>query len=335
MKVLITGGAGYIGSTVASALEDAGHTPVILDSLITGREEFIRGRAFYHGDIADDALLTHIFAEHPDIFCTLHCAALILVPESMEKPYDYYRENVSKSIELFHSLCRLGHKKVIFSSSASVYGAVSGTSYMVRENTPLHPESPYARTKHMMEMILRDFCHAYGMEAIALRYFNPIGADPKLRSGLYLRSPSHILGQLLAVSGGQKVSFTITGTNWPTRDGTGLRDYIHLWDLAQAHRMAIERFDSVMRATGDAYVPINLGSGNGVTVRELLDAFQRVLGRAIPITEGPPRPGDPAGAYANADTAEALLGWKTQLSLDDALRSALDWQNRRDVVLRN
>ena len=155
MKFLITGGAGYIGSTIGSALKDAGHTPVILDSLITGRVEFTRGRIFYKGDIADAALLERIFREHPDIQATVHCAALIIVPESTEMPYEYYRENVAKSLELFHTLQRLGCRRVVFSSSASVYDVVP--DFMVTEDAPLNPISPYARTKYMMEMILQGF----------------------------------------------------------------------------------------------------------------------------------------------------------------------------------
>src|SRR5512133_2555786 len=155
MKVLVTGGAGYIGSTICSALVDNGHTPIILDSLITGRPEFTRGHIFYQGDIADRKLLERIFQEHPDIYATIHCAALIVVPESVERPYDYYHENVAKSLELFHTLQQLGHGRVVFSSSASIYDVVP--NYMVTETSPLNPSSPYARTKFMMEMILKDF----------------------------------------------------------------------------------------------------------------------------------------------------------------------------------
>ena len=177
MKYLITGGAGYIGSTICSALEDEGHTPIILDSLITGRIEFTRGRIFYQADIADSSAVEKIFREHPDIQAVVHCAALIVVPESMAKPYEYYRENVAKSLELFRTLRDLGCKRIVFSSSAALYDVVPG--FMVTEDSPLKPISPYARTKLMMEMILKDFCAAYGMRGIALRYFNPIGADPQ------------------------------------------------------------------------------------------------------------------------------------------------------------
>ncbi|MCX8024012.1 MAG: UDP-glucose 4-epimerase GalE [Thermanaerothrix sp.] len=334
MKFLITGGAGYIGSTIASALLDSGHTPVILDNLSVGKREFVRGRIFYEGDIADEALLERIFAEHPDIQATVHCAALIIVPESVEKPYEYYRENVAKSLELFRVLNRLGYPKVLFSSSASIYDDVPG--FMVTETSPLKPRSPYARTKYMMEMILRDFCIAYGMKGIALRYFNPIGADPQLRSGIHVENPTHVLGRMVDTALGKYPYFEITGTNWPTRDGTGIRDYIHVWDLAQAHLAAVLDFDAVFERAGnppDRYLVINLGTGRGVTVRELLDAFQKVIGQQIPVREAPPRPGDIAGSFANADTAERLLGWKARLSIEDGIRDALRWAEKRKEIL--
>ena len=198
VKVLVTGGAGYIGSTISSALEEHGHTPIILDSLITGRREFVRNHTFYEADISDRATLERIFKEHPDIECAIHCAALIIVPDSVQRPYNYYTENVGKSLELFRTLNDLGCHKVVFSSSASLYDVVS--DFMVTEESPLKPNSPYARTKFMMEMILQDFCRAYDLQAIALRYFNPIGADPKMRTGLPIASPTHILGSLVEVA---------------------------------------------------------------------------------------------------------------------------------------
>ncbi|MEN6530802.1 MAG: NAD-dependent epimerase/dehydratase family protein, partial [Anaerolineaceae bacterium] len=209
MKVLISGGAGYIGSTIASALLDEGHTPILLDSLVTGRREFTKNRIFYEADIADRAMVRQIFSEHPDIEATIHCAALIVVPESVAKPYEYYKENVVKSMEFFKLLAELGQKRVVFSSSAAVYDVVPG--FMVTEESPLRPLSPYSRTKYMMEMVLKDFCSAYGLNAIALRYFNPIGADPKMRTGLHIRYPSHLIGKLVEVALGREPVFNLTG----------------------------------------------------------------------------------------------------------------------------
>ena len=334
MKYLITGGAGYIGSTICSALEDAGHTPVILDSLVTGREEFTKGRIFYKGDIADTNLLETIFKDHVDIKATIHCAALIVVPDSTENPYGYYRENVAKSIELFHILHRLGCGNVVFSSSASIYDIVP--DFMVTEESPLKPTSPYARTKYMMEMVLKDFCMAYGMRGISLRYFNPIGADPQLRSGIHARFPSHVLGKLVDTALGKIPEFKITGVDWPTRDGSGIRDYIHIWDLADAHLKAVTDFEGVFERAGnpqDNYLVINLGMGLGVTVRELVSAFENVYGQTINKVEAPPRPGDVAGAYANADRAKAWLGWEARLPIEKGIEDALRWGDERINIL--
>ncbi len=334
MKFLITGGAGYIGSTIASALLDSGHTPVLLDNLSVGKREFTRGRIFYQADIADASALERIFSEHADIQATVHCAALAVVPDSVERPYEYYTENVAKSLQLFYTLNRLGCKKVLFSSSASVYDIVP--NFMVTEDAPLNPSSPYARTKYMMEMVLRDFCIAYGMQGISLRYFNPIGADPQMRSGIHVERPSHVLGKLVDVALGSLPYFELTGVNWPTRDGSGIRDYIHVWDLAEAHLKAVLDFEQVFARAGsppERYLVINLGTGRGVTVRELVAAFEKVFGKQVPLKEMPPRPGDVAGAYANADTAERLLGWKARLSIEQGIADALKWGQVRKEIL--
>ncbi|WP_193614563.1 UDP-glucose 4-epimerase GalE [Nocardioides lijunqiniae] len=331
MKVLVTGGAGYIGSTTAKALEEAGHTPVILDSLLSGPQVFVRDRAFYEGDIADRELLRRIVADHPDLDATIHMAARIVVPESVEKPYLYYRDNVAKSLELFDELNALGKTRVLFSSSASLYATKD--DFEVTEEDPLDPPSPYARTKRMMEQVLQDMAAATDLDAIILRYFNPIGSDPDLESGIYAKEPSHVLGQLVMAARGQKDAFTITGVDHPTRDGTGIRDYIHVWDLAKAHVRAIERFDDVIAAVDASSSVINVGTGEGVTVRELVSSFERVFGKEVPIAEAPPRPGDAVGAFANVDKSRELLQWQTELSLDDAIASALAWGERRQEIL--
>jgi UDP-glucose 4-epimerase len=331
MKVLVTGGAGYIGSTTAKALEQAGHVPVILDSLLTGPHAFVRDRIFYEGDISDRALLRRIAAEQPDLDATIHMAARIVVPESVQLPYQYYRDNVSKSLELFDELNALGFPRVLFSSSASLYATKD--DFEVTEEDPLEPPSPYARTKMMMEMVLQDMAVATDLRAIILRYFNPIGSDPDLESGIYAKEPSHVLGQLVMAARGQKDGFTITGTDHPTRDGTGIRDYIHVWDLARAHVRAVEAFDDVLAAVDAPSTVINIGTGRGVTVRELVVAFEKVFGSEVPLAEAPPRPGDAVGAFANVDKSARLLDWRTQLSLEDAIASALAWGEKRQEIL--
>jgi UDP-glucose 4-epimerase len=331
MKVLVTGGAGYIGSTTAKALEAAGHTPVILDSLLTGPRAFVRDRIFYEGDIADRSLVEKVVSEHPDLDCTIHMAARIVVPESVAQPYEYYRDNVAKSLELFDQLVTLGKPRVLFSSSASLYATVE--DFEVDEDAPLDPPSPYARTKRVMEMALTDIAAATDLRAIILRYFNPIGSDPDLESGIYAREPSHVLGQLVMAAQGLKDAFTITGTGHPTRDGTGIRDYVHVWDLAQAHVRAVEAFDDVLTKVDAPSTVINVGTGEGVTVRELIAAFEKVFGTSVPVKEAPPRPGDAVGAFANVDKARDVLGWQSSLSLQEAIESALAWGRTRKEIL--
>ena len=334
MKVLVTGGAGYIGSTICSALEERGHTPIVLDSLVTGRREFTRDRLFYEADVADASAIERIFLENAGIETTIHCAALVVVPDSVRRPYDYYRQNLATSIELFHNLERVGCTQLVFSSSASVYGAAPGLS--LDEDSPVMPSSPYARTKYMTELVLEDFCLAHDMRGVALRYFNPIGADPKMRSGPQSEEPTQALARLVSEANGRVPYFEVTGTEWPTRDGTGIRDYVHVWDVAQAHVNAVEGFSEVFARSQDPdhpYLVLNLGSGRGVTVRELVESFERVVGRSIDKRDAPPRPGDVAGAYASIELANKLLDWEPVLTVDQAIADALRWAELRDSVL--
>ena len=326
MKVLIAGGAGFIGSTVASACLDAGISPVILDSLVTGRREFTTGRVFYEGDIADGPLVDRIFAEHPDIGAVVHCAALIVVPDSVADPVGYYRANVTKSLEFAAHLLRNGCGRLIFSSSAAIYRA--GADLSVDEDSVIDPQSPYARTKGVCEAMFADIAAAQPLRVLSLRYFNPIGADPKMRTGLQLARPTHALGKMIQAHQ-DGVPFVITGTDWPTRDGSGLRDYVHVWDLAAAHVAALTRFDAL---PGPA-TAVNLGTGTGTTVRELLAAFNRVAGRPVEVREAGRRPGDAAGACSRIDRAERLLSWRPHYDLAEGISHSLQWAALRDDIL--
>lgn len=327
MKVLITGGAGYIGSTVASACEDAGHEVVILDDFSTGRREFIGERVLYEGDIADSELLDKIFDEH-SIDAVVHCAAKIIVPESVAEPLTYYDNNVAKTVHLLAALQRNQVPRFLFSSSASIYAP--DENFVVTEESPLQPGSPYARTKYLVELILEDFTKASDVRVLSLRYFNPIGTDPKLRSGQQLEKPSHVLAKLLEAWQNHD-TFTVTGVEWPTRDGSGIRDFIHVWDLARAHVAALEHFDEA--TAQNPYEVFNIGTGNGVTVKELAASFEEISGDPLKVQFGPPRPGDVAGVYTVSSKAKDVLDWEATLTETEAVRDAITWLPKRKEML--
>jgi UDP-glucose 4-epimerase len=328
MKVLVTGGAGFVGSTICSALLDNGHTPIILDSLITGRDVFVQDKLFYNGDIGDTVLLERIFADHTDIEIAIHCAERAAVEQSVADPYHYYNDNVGKTLLLFKIMHGLGCKNFIFCSSASLYDDVPG--YMVTENSPIRPRSPFARSKFISEMILKDFCNAYDMRCITMRYFNPIGADPQMRSGLQPKNPINIVGKLLRVLAGDEKAFYIAGKDWGTRDGSCIRDYVHVWDVAMAHVKAAEQFDDAFAKAelrNKNYLPINIGSGIGVTVLEFIYAFENIMGEKVnTIISNEHRPGDIAGSYANISLAKALLGWEASIPIEEAIMDAVRWE---------
>ena len=322
-KVLITGGAGYIGSTIASCCADAGITPVILDDFSTGLRVFGERFACYEGDIADVDLLQRVFTEHPDIDAVIHCAAKIVVPESVEQPLVYYDNNVGKAITLLQVLERHGVRRFVLSSTASMYEP--GPDYMVDEASPVDPQSPYAASKWLLERVLRDTAATGSLGVVALRYFNPIGADPELRTGLQHPHPTHALGKMIeAHAAGEP--FTVTGVEWPTRDGSGLRDYVHVWDLARAHVAALQ-------AELADYEVINLGTGQGTTVFELADAVGEATGTPLEVRTAPPRDGDVAGCATRTDKAARLLGWRAERSVADGVRDSLAWAKRLPEVL--
>ncbi|MCP2335055.1 NAD-dependent epimerase/dehydratase family protein [Actinomadura rupiterrae] len=373
VKVLITGGAGFIGSTIASAFAERGATPVVLDSLVTGRTEFTAGKVFYRGDIGDGVLVDRIFAEHPDIAAAVHCAALIVVPDSVRDPSRYYRVNLTRTLEFAEHLRRNHCDRMVFASTAGMYRPSPDLS--VTEASELDPRNPYTRSKAMAEAALRDLAGAYGLRVVSLRYLNPIGADPKMRTGLQSGKPTHALGKMIE-SYETGVPFKITGVEWPTRDGTAIRDYIHVWDIARAFVTAVERFDAIVppaagtpparlagapsagpagalpasdavasparlagapaaSTPGAAYQVVNLGTGDGTTVRELVEAFRAVVGDGLVVEEAAARPGDVVGAFVDPAKAWEVLGWRPEFTIGDAIRHSLQWAEHRrrlDVV---
>lgn len=323
MKVLVTGAAGYVGSSVVSALRDAGDEPVALDDLSRGYPEFLDAVPSYVGDIADRSVLDRVFADHPEIEIAIHCAARTVVEESLRDPLGYYRENVGKAVELFRSLLDHGCDRLIFSSSAAVYG--DGATGLVTEDSPVAPTSPYAVTKLTVERILDDLCAATPLNALSLRYFNPIGADPFLRSGPYDPEPTHALGRLLrAASLGEP--FRIHGQDWATEDGTPMRDFVHIWDVARAHVAAAHRWSAI--AIGSRHEVVNVGSGRATTVRQLADTFNRYAPRPVPIRYDARRPGDVLGCYTDTAKAARMLAWAPRYDVAAAIRDALRWSER-------
>lgn len=327
MKVLITGGAGYIGSTIASCCADNGITPVILDNYSTGLRVFAQRFDHYEGDIADAALIDRIANDHPDIDAVIHCAAMIVVPESVSNPLAYYDNNVGKSVALLRSLHRNGIYRFILSSTASMYEP--GEDFMVDESSSVNPQSPYAASKHMVERVLEDTAATGELQALSLRYFNPIGADPKLRTGLQNPHPTHVMGKMIEAHNAGS-PFTVTGVDWPTRDGSGLRDYVHVWDLARAHVAALSLFDAPEQP---AHTTINLGTGRGTTVFELAEAFGEATGTPLEVRTAPPRDGDVVGCATRTAKANEVLGWVPELSIADGVRDALAFTQKLPEVL--
>jgi len=327
-KFLITGGAGFIGSTIASAAEDAGDQPIILDNFVTGRREFVEGRICYEGSISDADLVRRIFADHPEIEAVIHCAALIVVPESVAEPVRYYEANVVDTLRFVETLLEVGCHRLLFSSSASIYEP--DEDFSVDETSAIAPQSPYARTKVVVEDMLRDISAATPLRVISMRYFNPVGADPEFRTGLQVPEPTHALGKLIQLTE-QGKPFAITGTDYATRDGSGIRDYVHVWDLAAAHLAGLDRFGDALE--GSSYAVINLGTGRGTTVLELIRAFESVIGHPIETSVADRRPGDAAGAFTRSDKAERLLGWTPTRTLEEGIADTLTWFGKRAEVL--
>ena len=326
MKILITGGAGYIGSTICSALEDKGYEVIIIDNLSSEGSKVSNSPNFYQNDIGNIKALKQIELDHKNIHAVIHCAAKIVVPESVSNPSEYYQENVIKTLTLLNWMKEANISNIIFSSTASLYRSID--EQIVSETSELQPSSPYAKTKLSMEFILEDFCKAYGMKCVSLRYFNPIGADPKMRSGPDFSISTHLLGKLIQAYESKNKRFTITGNKWYTKDGTGIRDYVHVWDLAEAHLKALEQIN-VITSEHLPFIPINIGSGSGLTVKEMISVFEEVVGIELETTIIEPRPGDVAGNFADITTAKDLLNWEPRMSIEQGIADAIKWYRKK------
>jgi len=320
MSVLVTGGAGYIGSHAVLDLLEAGEEVVVIDNLTTGFDWAIDKRAkFYKGDIADDVLVPQLMREH-QVEAVIHFAGSIIVPESVADPLKYYLNNTAKSRSLIDISVQAGVKHFIFSSTAAVYGMPDVSP--VNEDVVLQPMSPYGVSKLMTEWMLRDVAAAHPMTYTALRYFNVAGGDPKGRVGQSTANATHLIKVACQTALGQRSHIEIFGNDYPTPDGTCIRDYIHVSDLVAAHTAAL----NYLRAGGASLVA-NCGYGHGFSVREVLGAVERVAGHPFEVRHGPRRPGDPASVVSDPARIKAVLGWTPQLDdLDQIVAHAYAWE---------
>jgi len=316
MKILVVGGAGYIGSVCAELLLDEGHQVGIFDNLSEGHRAAIDSRAeFVEGDLQDRQSIEKALAKHrPD--AVMHFAASALVGESMQNPSKYFRNNIANGLNLLDAMVSVGIEKIVFSSTCAIFGPPERVP--IDETMPMRPINPYGESKLAFEKILRWYSEIHGLKFISLRYFNAAGASEKF--GEDHRVETHLIPNVLKAALGQKPNVEIFGTDYETPDGTCIRDYIHIVDLARAHILALSATRS------DFY---NLGTGGGASVREVIDSCRKITGRKIDIAEKPRRPGDPPRLIASSEKIKRDLGWKPQFqSLDAIIESAWKWHQK-------
>lgn len=326
MRTLVTGGCGYIGTHLAHALADRGDTVAIIDDLSEGRTDFLPDDITLHTiDCGDFDSVTPILKDYaPDV--VFHLAGSIVQPESITDPLTYYRNNSLNSLNFLTACLETGVRNVVFSSTAAVYG--SQISQPITESDPMRPETPYGRSKAMTEWVLEDLARISDLRYSALRYFNVVGADSKLRCGQCSRQATHLLKIAMEAATGQRDGLGIYGTDYPTRDGTCIRDYLHVSDLVDAHLLA----------AGDLFENrenriLNLGTGTGFTVKEVIANTEKILGVKFDVRTEDRRPGDPAVLCADSQRAANILGWSPKFSnLETIIRTAWDWENRLKSV---
>jgi len=304
--VLVTGGAGYIGSHACKALALAGYAPVAYDNLVYGHREAVKWGPLVVGDTADRRALDAVFAEHRPV-AVMHFAAYAYVGESVTDPAKYYTNNIGGSLNLLEAMRAAGCGALVFSSTCASYGEPKVMP--IREDHPQAPVNPYGRTKLLIEQAMRDYGHAYGLRSAALRYFNASGADPDGELGERHDPETHLIPRTLMAAAGQIERLDLFGDDYDTPDGTCVRDYVHVTDLARAHVLALEH----LLERGES-LALNLGTGRGTSVREVLSAVERVSGRSVPVRVLPRRAGDPPMLYADPTLAEQTLGFRTRFN---------------------
>ena len=322
MTILVTGGAGYIGSHMVHELVDAGEPVVVLDNLSTGFRFLIPGSVPFVAGSTGDGELVKKTIERFGVTAIIHFAASVVVPDSIANPLGYYRNNTMNTCALLDAAIESGVRQFIFSSTAAVYG--NAETNPVPENIATAPISPYGTSKLMSEIMLHDAGKAHGLRFVILRYFNVAGADPKLRTGQSTAGATHLIKVACEAALGKRPKMDVYGTDFPTPDGTGIRDYIHVSDLARAHSAALAH----LRRGGESKT-FNCGYGKGASVLDVIDAVRRISGRDFPIEVCGRRPGDPASLVANVDRIRATLDWRPQFQdLDNIVAHAFAWERR-------
>ena len=320
MAILVTGGAGYIGSHCVAALLDRGADVVVVDDLSKGHRQAVKGGRLYIGDVADQHFLDGVFSRE-NVEAVIHFAAYSLVGESMSIPDEYFRNNVTAGLTLIRTMVAHKVPYLVFSSTAATFGEPVRTP--IEEDDPQVPTNPYGESKLIVEKMLKWCDRAYGLKYCALRYFNVAGARADGSIGEDHRPETHLIPLILSVAQGRRDSLKLFGTDYPTPDGTGIRDYLHVVDLAKGHVAALEYAE---KHTGTEV--FNLGTGEGYSVLDMLHAFERACGRELPYKVAPRRPGDIAKCYADAEKARRVLGWSAKLGIDDMCRSSWNWQSK-------
>ncbi len=317
-NILITGGAGYIGSHTVRMLAARGYRPVVLDNLSKGHRQAVAAYPFEEADIQDSPRVSEILQKYR-IETVMHFAAHIEVGESVQHPAQYYANNTAGTLSLLQTLVKNKIPYFIFSSTAAIFG--NPAKEKIDENHPQHPINPYGQSKLMAEKILADFDTAYGLKSTALRYFNASGCDDSGEIGSSYEPETHVIPLLLQTALGKRKSFKIFGTDYPTPDGTCIRDYVHVNDLARAHILALEKMEK-----DNVSEQFNLGSGRGRSVAELIAVSKQITGTDFPVEQAPRRPGDPAVLVADSAKATRLLGWQPQYDLERIIQTAWNWE---------